>query len=109
MITFEEYSELTSSFRYINQQLTLEELNTPFMIRDINESYRGTISVLGSCHGLILINIDKHVYLWNPATHFYTKVIEFEFDTLNLDHYYTRGGLCFDYSKNIYKVVYDEL
>ncbi|KAG5594004.1 hypothetical protein H5410_035236 [Solanum commersonii] len=98
---FEEYSELTSPIRFINQQLTLEELNVPFMTRDIDhESYRGIINVLGSCHGLILINIDKY----NPATRFYTKVFELELD-LNLDDYCIRGGVCFDSSKNVYKAL----
>ncbi|KAK6783753.1 hypothetical protein RDI58_017207 [Solanum bulbocastanum] len=73
MMMFKEYSKLTCPIRFINQQLTLEELNVPFMTRDIDhESYLGIINVLGSCHDLILINIDKPMYLWNPATQFYT-------------------------------------
>ncbi|KAF3677010.1 hypothetical protein FXO38_04007 [Capsicum annuum] len=41
--------------------------------------------------------------MWNPATRFCTKVLEF--DCLNDDGYYIRGGLCFGSSKNVYKAV----
>lgn len=51
------------------------------LLSDIDdESYRGTISVLGSCHGLLLINIVKHGYLWNPATRFHDKEWRINFD-----------------------------
>ncbi|KAK4374877.1 hypothetical protein RND71_005554 [Anisodus tanguticus] len=58
--------------------------------------------MLGSCRGLILINLNQHIQLWNLTTRFYTKVLEL--DNLK-EAYYTRGGLCFDSSKNVYKAV----
>ncbi|XP_060170337.1 F-box/kelch-repeat protein At3g06240-like [Lycium barbarum] len=57
---------------------------------------------LGSYNGFILINLNEHIYLWNPATRFWTKVLEL--DRLNED-YRTHGGICFDSSKNVYKAV----
>ncbi|XP_019266477.1 PREDICTED: F-box/kelch-repeat protein At3g23880-like [Nicotiana attenuata] len=95
------YSESTA-FRFINQQLTLRERKFPFVIRD-NKIISGTCMFLGSCHGLILVNINEHIYLWNPATRFCTKVLEL--DRLDECGYCTHGGLCFDSSKNVYKVV----
>ncbi|XP_059288726.1 F-box protein CPR1-like, partial [Lycium ferocissimum] len=49
-----------------------------------------------------MINADRHIYLWNPATRLSTKVLELD---PRLGDYYTRGGLCFDFSKNVYKAV----
>ncbi|XP_060171099.1 F-box protein CPR1-like [Lycium barbarum] len=91
-----------SFFQSINQQLTLEELNDPFMIGD-DETPLERCMFLGSCDGLILINLNQHIYLWNPATRFSTKVLEL--NRLTDDGYYIRGGLCFDSSKNVYKAV----
>ncbi|OIS97153.1 PREDICTED: putative F-box protein At5g62060 [Nicotiana attenuata] len=90
----------TLFFRFINQQLTLDELNYTSSDDDI---YLLSCSLLGSCDGLILINRNEHIYLWNPTTQFYTKVLEL--DRLNDDGYSIRGGLCFDSSKNVYKAV----
>lgn len=71
--------------------------------------------ILGSCHGLILFNINENIYLWNPATLFCIKLFELNrlhdhcIKVLELnrlyDHFNIRGGLCFDSSMNIYKAV----
>ncbi|XP_019256450.1 PREDICTED: F-box/kelch-repeat protein At3g06240-like [Nicotiana attenuata] len=45
-----------------------------------------------------------YIYLWNPATRFCTKVLEL--DRLDECGYYTHGGLCFDFSKNVYKAMF---
>ncbi|XP_060170333.1 F-box/kelch-repeat protein At3g06240-like [Lycium barbarum] len=57
---------------------------------------------LGSCHGLILFNVNEHISLWNPSIRFRAKVLELY---IMLGDYYTHGGLCFDTSKNVYKAV----
>ncbi|XP_059285694.1 uncharacterized protein LOC132039168 [Lycium ferocissimum] len=80
------------------QQLALEELN--YYPSSDDETYMHSYMFLGSCDGLILINLNQHIYLWNPATRFSTKVLEL--DRLN-DDYRICGGLCFDSSKNVYK------
>ncbi|XP_059285701.1 F-box/kelch-repeat protein At3g23880-like [Lycium ferocissimum] len=87
------------SIRFINQQLASEEFSYPPMKRGRKQD----CGLLGSCHGLILINSDEHIYLWNPATRVCTKVLEL--DDLDEAGYWTRGGLCFDSSKNVYKAV----
>ncbi|XP_059284994.1 F-box protein At3g07870-like [Lycium ferocissimum] len=87
------------SFSFMNKQLTSENLSCPLRKR------RGIkyCTLLGSCHGLILFNVNKHIYLWNPATRFCTKVLELYH--YRWDNLVTRGGLCFDSSKNDYKAV----
>ncbi|KAF3623835.1 hypothetical protein FXO38_30565 [Capsicum annuum] len=95
-------SSLRPSFCSINQQLTLERLNYTFWER--GEIPIEGCWVLGSCHGLILINLDLEVYLWNPATRFCTKVLQLPGVFRN--EYFTKcGELCFDSSKNDYKLV----
>ncbi|XP_060171007.1 F-box/kelch-repeat protein At3g23880-like [Lycium barbarum] len=88
------------SFKFVNQQLTLEEVNYPLW--DDDEIYEQSCKILGSCRGLILFNVNEHIYLWNPATRLCTKVLEL--DDLRGD-YITHGGLCFDSSKDAYKIV----
>uniref|UniRef100_M1D0W8 Ubiquitin-protein ligase n=1 Tax=Solanum tuberosum TaxID=4113 RepID=M1D0W8_SOLTU len=87
MIMFTTRSTRDSSFQFIYQQLTFEELDYPCMM-----SWHHTqkyFRLLGSCHGLILIHVDEHIYLWNPATRFCTKVLEL--DRLNDDDYFMVG------------------
>ncbi|KAM3270105.1 hypothetical protein P3S67_030011 [Capsicum chacoense] len=88
------------SSRFINQQLTLEEPN--YCSSDYEDNHIISCMILGSCHGLILFNLNEHIYLWNPATRFRTKVLE---NVNFLGGYITHGGLCYDSSKNTYKVV----
>ncbi|PHT42430.1 hypothetical protein CQW23_16455 [Capsicum baccatum] len=88
------------SFRFINQQLTLEEPN--YCSSDYEDNHIVSCMILGSCHGLILFNLNEHIYLWNPATRFLTKVLE---NVNFLGGYITHGGLCYDSSKYTYKVV----
>ncbi|XP_060190316.1 F-box/kelch-repeat protein At3g23880-like [Lycium barbarum] len=87
------------SFSFINKQLTSENLSCPLRKRRGIED----CTLLGSCHGLILFNVNKHIYLWIPATRFCTKVLELYH--YRWDKLVTRGGLCFDSSKNDYKAV----
>ncbi|KAK4712823.1 hypothetical protein R3W88_018730 [Solanum pinnatisectum] len=94
------------SFTLINQQLTMEELDCSFLMkrRDFSKRDTNNFMILGSCHGLILINVDEHIYLWNPAIRCCTKVLELYYFAWE-DQFITLGGLCFDSSENDYKAV----
>ncbi|XP_016448726.1 F-box/kelch-repeat protein At3g23880-like [Nicotiana tabacum] len=119
-VTYTHYSVLTRwsfeenyrpLFRFINEQLTLEELNCPLKEKggEISVPSIDNCMFRGSCHGLILLNFKRHLFLWNPATQSCTKVLDI--DDLTLRKYGSfittaaSWGLCFDSSKNDYKVV----
>ncbi|KAH0742712.1 hypothetical protein KY290_030705 [Solanum tuberosum] len=102
--TFCKMSSLRPSFGLINQQFTFESLNYTFWER--GEIPIESCMILGSCHGLILISLDLNVFLWNPATRFCTKVLQLPDVFKEDDHFIiSYGELCFDSSKNDYKLV----
>ncbi|XP_075087889.1 F-box/WD-40 repeat-containing protein 1-like [Nicotiana tabacum] len=70
-----------------------------------NKYLEPCLRLLGSCNGLVLIiSENKHIFLWNPATRFSNKVIEL-YLLISDEHVISAGGLCFDFSKNEYKVL----
>ncbi|KAK6783582.1 hypothetical protein RDI58_017036 [Solanum bulbocastanum] len=46
----------------------MEELDCSFLMkrRDFSKRDTNNFMILDSCHDLILINVDEHIYLWNP-------------------------------------------
>ncbi|XP_058202738.1 F-box/kelch-repeat protein At3g23880-like [Rhododendron vialii] len=59
--------------------------------------------VMGSCNGLLLMHTDEDLYLWNPLTKFFKKVLAF--DRLCDAGYRVRSGLCYDSTSGEYKPV----
>ncbi|GFY94165.1 hypothetical protein Acr_09g0006110 [Actinidia rufa] len=62
------------------------------------------LKLLGSCNGLLLLQIDNDLFLWNPLTSFFKKGLscnllwEYGYDVVV-------GGLCYDSSTDEYKAV----
>ncbi|XP_058198121.1 F-box/kelch-repeat protein At3g23880-like [Rhododendron vialii] len=59
--------------------------------------------VMGSCNGLLLMHTDEDLFLWNPLTRFFKKVLAF--DRLRDVSYRVRSGLCYDSTSDEYKPV----
>ncbi|KAE9452759.1 hypothetical protein C3L33_15338, partial [Rhododendron williamsianum] len=59
--------------------------------------------VMGSCNGLLLMHTDEDLFLWNPLTTFFKKVLAF--DRLGDEDYRVRSGLCYDSTSDEYKAV----
>ncbi|OIT35024.1 f-boxkelch-repeat protein [Nicotiana attenuata] len=94
------------SYGFINQQLNVEKLNYPFLEKVEVSDYMHPMDICvlwGSCHGLILLNLYRHLFLYNPATRSCTKFLRI--DDYIWDGIIRFGGLCYDSSKNDYKAL----
>lgn len=79
-----------------NQGCSVEELHKPW-----DQSLCTPARVLGSCDGLLLISCFENIYMWNPSTMDYKKVLTYlDFNLKHVIH-----GLCYDPFTNDYKVV----
>ncbi|XP_058202723.1 F-box/kelch-repeat protein At3g23880-like [Rhododendron vialii] len=64
---------------------------------------RYKIRLLGSCKGLLLMHASEDLFLRNPLTRFFKKVLAF--DRLRDENYRVRSGLCYDSTSDEYKAV----
>ncbi|KAM3320813.1 hypothetical protein P3S67_008015 [Capsicum chacoense] len=101
------YNNDIPSFLFMTENIVLKDLIYPFnkIVPDVKVGRRFTLgcNLLGSCHGLLLINVEQHIFLWNPTIGFCTKVLEL--DDLTREGNIVVGGLCFDDSMNEYKAL----
>ncbi|XP_058201587.1 F-box/kelch-repeat protein At3g23880-like [Rhododendron vialii] len=67
------------------------------------EKYINKFRILGSCNGLLLMHIDEDVFLWNPSTTFFKKMLAYE--ELRDQGYGVCSGLCYDSTSDEYKAV----
>ncbi|KAM7485487.1 hypothetical protein LguiA_001496 [Lonicera macranthoides] len=67
-----------------------------------NFSYE-RVFITNSCDGLVLIGLDTNLFLFNPSTNYFIKVLELH--RLKYDGYSVTAGFCYDYSINDYKAV----
>ncbi|XP_057467685.1 F-box/kelch-repeat protein At3g23880-like [Actinidia eriantha] len=61
-------------------------------------------NLVGSCNGLLLLQIDNDLFLWNPLTSFFKKVLSCGV-LLNYEYEVVWSGLCYDPSTDEYKAV----
>jgi F-box interacting protein len=89
------------NYYMIDKKGTTSTYLPPWITKD-NYSIDDQLS--NSCNGMILVPMEKSFFLFNPATKYFTKVLELDF---YLDHrdYYKRLGLSYDASINDYRVV----
>ncbi|XP_058201803.1 F-box protein CPR1-like [Rhododendron vialii] len=57
----------------------------------------------GSCNGLVLLNITDDLFLWNPITSYFKKVLSY--NRLADTSYSVVSGLCYDSLSDEYKAV----
>ncbi|XP_058201602.1 F-box protein At3g07870-like [Rhododendron vialii] len=57
----------------------------------------------GSCNGLVLLNITDDLFLWNPVTSYFKKVLSYE--RLAFKQYRVVSGLCYDSLSGEYKAL----
>ncbi|CAL5370614.1 unnamed protein product [Camellia sinensis] len=93
------HSKTGLSFQSIDQQGYIKSVRKPWKKIGSNSSIR----IDGSCNGLLLLEIDEDLLLWNPLTGYSKKVLAYE--PLRDEEYRVVSGLCFDSSSNEYKVV----
>ncbi|KAM7489193.1 hypothetical protein LguiB_026677 [Lonicera macranthoides] len=61
------------------------------------------VVISNSCNGLVLVAFGKSLFLFNPSTRYFVKVLTL--DRLEHNHYDTIVGLCYDMHANDYKAV----
>ncbi|XP_058189470.1 F-box/kelch-repeat protein At3g23880-like [Rhododendron vialii] len=76
----------------------VERVSVPWNMDEFISRFR----ILGSCDGLLLMRIDVDLFLWNPLTAFFKRVLAYE--PLRYD-YRVRSGLCYDSASDEYKAV----
>ncbi|XP_057488640.1 F-box/kelch-repeat protein At3g23880-like [Actinidia eriantha] len=62
------------------------------------------LNFLGSCNGLLLLQIEYDLFLWNPLTSFFKKVLSCNV-LPKYEYEFTFGGLFYDPSTDEYKAV----
>ncbi|KAM7488524.1 hypothetical protein LguiB_026008 [Lonicera macranthoides] len=91
----------------INNESSLKPLERPWpkVRRKYNRyDYAYDLNfVSNSCNGLVLIGSNESLFLFNPLTHYYQKVLTL--DQLRNINYCVTPGFCYDMSTNEYKAV----
>uniref|UniRef100_A0A5B7AAN1 F-box domain-containing protein n=1 Tax=Davidia involucrata TaxID=16924 RepID=A0A5B7AAN1_DAVIN len=74
-------------------------------VKELPNPWKGrSFLIFGSCNGLLLINIGADLFLWNPSTLNYRKMLTYDC-LLGKDYSVMSTGLCYDSSANDYKAV----
>ncbi|XP_058202750.1 F-box/kelch-repeat protein At3g23880-like [Rhododendron vialii] len=66
--------------------------------------FRYPTRYLGSCNGLLLMGFDKDLFLWNPLTRFFKKMMAFG-PLWGREDYRVCSGLCYDSTGDDYKAI----
>jgi F-box interacting protein len=92
-------------YRIIDKTGTVKPYVPPWSTQESN----GKKIVIGktvsnSCNGMMLFPYDNSIFLFNPETRYFQKVLELD-SYNNKEDYYTTLGLCYDPSINDYKAL----
>ncbi|XP_058201584.1 F-box/kelch-repeat protein At3g23880-like [Rhododendron vialii] len=82
------------------QEVQVKSIDVPW---DVKNKYFDSFRILGSCNGLLLMNIDEDLFLWNPLSTFFKKVLAYF--RLGDEDYSACSGLCYDSTNDEYKAV----
>lgn len=97
-------SSLTSGihmFHSINEKCHVNRVSTRPWNKESRWSKYPTI--VGSCNGLLLMGAHDDLFLWNPVTKYFKKVLSYA--PLGDDGFRIASGLCYDSSAKEYKAV----
>ncbi|XP_058201586.1 F-box/kelch-repeat protein At3g23880-like [Rhododendron vialii] len=88
-----------------NQQHEVD-VNSIHVPWKLSESGDHEFKILGSCNGLVLMHIDDDLFLWNPLTRFFKKVLASDrVCDRGRTTYRVCSGLCYDSTSDEYKAV----
>lgn len=87
-----------------NQQHEVD-LNSIHVPWKLSESGDHEFKILGSCNGLVLMHIDDDLFLWNPLTRFFKKVLASDRVCDRWENHPVCSGLCYDSTSDEYKAV----
>ncbi|KAM7488526.1 hypothetical protein LguiB_026010 [Lonicera macranthoides] len=93
--------ENTLFYSINDKNATLKAFPVPWDTK--KDGFDRRVSISNSCNGLLLVRFDYSLFLFNPSTHYFVKVL-----TLNCLHdkdYRITMGLCYDESIDDYKAV----
>lgn len=89
----------TLTFHSIDEESHVKRVGRPW--KKITSRYNPEI--YGSCNGLLLLNIDYDLFLWNPVALYFKKVLSY--NPLAIVGFRVVSGLCYDSSTNEYKAL----
>lgn len=90
----------TVTFHSIDKESHVKRVGRPW---DKKIPWSKNPTIIGSCNGLLLMAVHDDLFLWNPLTKYFKKVLSYA--PLGDDGFRIASGLCYDSSTNEYKAV----
>ncbi|KAA8548570.1 hypothetical protein F0562_000163 [Nyssa sinensis] len=96
--SWSKFTQRSFSLHSMDDNASVKELRTPWKEKS------SSISIWGSCNGFLLVLSGRDLFLWNPSTGYYRKMLAYHHFLISMPYRITTG-LCYDSSTDDYKAV----